>query len=349
MEHSTYAHPAERFDSPACAAHLPAPPPIDLAAYRIGRGTRLQAGYQRAVEAFLFQLQADGGVSENTVRHYAHDLEMFGRYLVKCRPRIETLQEVGPATLVGFLRYMTSVRNNSRESNRRRLAALRKLFEYVREREGLRHDPTEQLAIEAKRSERPVTLSLDECRRLLEATKMTSFPIRDHAIFRLFLTTGCTLSELTTLRLEDVTLGDGRITFSGRNDVRREVRLSPGCLEALRQYAAWRPKAPADSRAFFLNRRGESVTKGAVYHAFHIALRHAGIRKEGLTVHSLRHTCIALLWEAGVSIKVLQQFAGHRSLATTRTYRWVGPRPSVPQPWDWVHPVDASVDVPTEA
>src|SRR5690606_37480083 len=132
-------------------------------------------------------------------------------------------------------------------------------------------------------------------------------------------------------------------------EARRSLRLSPGCLEALREYAECRPKAPADGRRFFLNRRGEPVTKGAVYHAFRIALKRAGIRRDGLTVHSLRHTCIALLWEAGVSIKVLQQFAGHRSLATTRTYRWAGPRPRSPQLWDGVHPVDAPVETPNDA
>ena len=298
------------------------------------------------IAAYLAAMRALPGVSDNTVRHYAHDLEMFRRYLSRCRPKVRSLDDVRAVTILGFLRYMTGVRGNKSQSARRRLAALRGLFAYLREQFGYRLDPTEAIRVKAAPRKPPVTLDLSECRRLLEAAKTTSFPDRDHAIFYLFLTTGCTLSELTALCLEDVQLHSGLVYFTGRRKTQRAVRLSPGCLEALRRYAKERPKAPASGRTFFLNRRGEPVTKGAVYHSFRLALKAAGIRREGITIHSLRHTCFALLWKAGISMQVLRSFAGHRSIASTRIYKTAGSRPSPPVPWDWVHPLDAPVEPP---
>src|SRR5690606_11285577 len=100
--------------------------------------------------------------------------------------------------------------------------------------------------------------------RLLEAAKTTHHPARDHAIFRLFLTSGCTLSELIGLKLEDVDLASGWIRFMGRGGISRTLPLSAGASAALARYLEIRAKAPADPHALFLNRLGRPVTKGAV-------------------------------------------------------------------------------------
>ena len=348
MENSIHRHGA-RSSEWSVAAGLEAIGPLPAQDWRSGipterhqerRGARPKTSIDEGIALFLAHLRTDAKASDNTVRHYAHDLEMFHRYLLRCRPRIDFLGDIRPVTILGFVRYMTEVRGNTGQSARRRLAALRRLFAYLRLEQRLSHDPTEALAVKAKPIGRPVTLDIDQCQRLLEAAKTTSFPLRDHAIFYLFLTTGCTLSELIHLRPEDVQLDTGFISFVGRSEAWRTIRLSPGCLESLRRYAEERPKAPASARSFFLNRRGEPITKGAVYHSFRIALKASGNSQEGITIHSLRHTCFALLWQAGVSIQILRRFAGHKSIASTRIYKTIGPRPASPKPWDWVHPLD---------
>src|SRR5690606_19950121 len=106
-------------------------------------------------------------------------------------------------------------------------------------------DPTSGIPNIEPATSRPVTLSHDECLRLLEAAKTTRFPRRDHAVFRLFLTSGCTLSELLTLTRRDVDLAERAITFQGRGGRQRTLTLSPGAHAALKSYAAVRPQAPA--------------------------------------------------------------------------------------------------------
>ena len=276
------------------------------------------------VREFL-ELLAAFGVSENTIRHYGHDLALFLRFLERHKANVVDASQIRPDTVREFLSYLSHARGNSKSSVRRRLAAVRKFMRYLHEMGATPFDPTAHLALTTKRKGLPTVLTREEALRLLEASKMSRFPARDHAIFRLFLTCGCTLSELLHLRLPDYNALEGTITFSGGRQRPRTLPLPEACRRALDCYLEERPRVRV-GRRIFLNRRAEPITKGAVYHAFRLALRRAGIEKQGLTVHSLRHTCLALLWQAGMSLHVLQEVAGHHSLATTREYAWAGPR-----------------------
>ncbi len=276
------------------------------------------------VRQFL-ELLAAFGVSENTIRHYGHDLALFLRFLQRHQANVTDPSQIRPDTVREFLAYLSHVRRNAKSSVRRRLAAVKKFTRYLYETGTTPFDPTAHLALTATRKGLPTVLTREEALRLLEASKMSRFPERDHAIFRLFLTCGCTLSELLHLRLPDYNTLEGTITFSGGRQRPRTLPLPEACRRALDRYLEERPPVRADRR-IFLNRRGEPITKGAVYHAFRLAVRRAGIEKEGLTVHSLRHTCLTLLWQAGMSLHVLQEVAGHHSLATTREYAWTGSR-----------------------
>lgn len=292
------------------------------------------------VRGFL-ELLAAFGASENTIRHYGHDLALFLRFLQRHKARVVDPSQIRPETIRDFLSYLSHGRGNSKASVRRRLAAVRRFMRHLYEIGATPFDPAAHLALTARRKGHPTVLTRDEALRLLEASKMSRFPRRDHAIFRLFLTCGCTLSELIRLRLPDYNPVEETITFSGGRQRPRTLPLPEACRDALEQYLEERPPVRA-GRRIFLNRRGEPITKGAVYHAFRLALRRAGIEKEGLTVHSLRHTCLALLWQAGISLHVLHEVAGHHSLATTREYAWAGPRQKGPAAGTWRahHPLE---------
>lgn len=286
---------------------------------------------------FLVHLETAEGKSKSTVRHYAHDLDLFSRYLSAYAPWVVTPEDVTSQIITGFLRYMRVVRGNSATSTKRRLSSLRRFFGYLVQCGEISHDPTAPLPMVQSRSRPAPALTREEALRFLEASKTTSFPTRDHAIFRLFLTCGCTLSELLDLKVGDFDPDESTITFRGRS--RRTLSLPPACRQALLDYLSDRPKAPASSQ-LFLNRLGRGIKRGAVYYAFDLILRRSGINKPGLTIHSLRRTCLTLLWEAGISLHALQQIAGLSSLGSTREYIQVEARPSSHPPWKWQHPLE---------
>ena len=59
------------------------------------------------------------------------------------------------------------------------------------------------------------------------------------------------------------------------------------------------------------------MPKASVQGAFRQAKLAAGIDKRGVSVHTLRHCYATHLLEAGVNIRVIQQYLGHAQLETT--------------------------------
>jgi integrase/recombinase XerD len=145
-----------------------------------------------------------------------------------------------------------------------------------------------------------------------------------------FLTTvyrcGLRLQEAQCLEVSDIDSQRRMIHLHrGKGAKDRFVPLPESTLQRLRQH--WRthrhprPLFPARGR----NGTGASVAdtpmaKSTVQGAFRQAKHEAGILKKGVSVHTLRHSYATHLLEAGVNLRVIQQYLGHTQIETTLVY-----------------------------
>jgi len=148
-------------------------------------------------------------------------------------------------------------------------------------------------------------------------------------VMRLFLQTGCRLSELLGLKVGDVQLPAGRVRYLGKGEKERWVPLTAatrGCLQRYLQDAPGRYGGPWDAGTpLFRRRSGAPLTDGEIYRLLHRCVAAAGLTRR-VTPHTLRHTCLTLLLEAGADLRALQEIAGHSSVATTQIYTHVSSR-----------------------
>jgi site-specific recombinase XerD len=112
----------------------------------------------------------------------------------------------------------------------------------------------------------------------------------------------------------------------GKGNRDRNVPLPAPLLPRLRDY--WRTHRspawlfPAPTRRGLqhsLAHQGGPVTRSSLQSAFRRAWRKSGIAKRA-SVHTLRHSYGTHLHEAGVSLRVIQEILGHRSVRTTQIY-----------------------------
>lgn len=153
-------------------------------------------------------------------------------------------------------------------------------------------------------------------------------------VIGLMATTGLRLGEALGLDREDVDLADGALHVRARQTKQREMPLHHTTTEALREYARQRNRRrPAPpTPAFFLNARGERLTKSEFNQRFAKLIQKIGLEGAGERVrprpHDVRHTFAVrtlLDWfHAGDDVDrrmpLLSTFLGHADPASTYWY-----------------------------
>jgi integrase len=163
-------------------------------------------------------------------------------------------------------------------------------------------------------------LSREQLARLL-----AEIPARWRALFELLASTGLRISEAIGLRVMDAALGtdapcvhvrraivNGQLTAPKSRHGRRSIPISLELADRLRELAAGR----GETELLFLGAQGAVLRPGNLrYRVLIPAAERAGV--PWARFHTLRHTCAAMLIDAGASPLRLQRWMGHHSAAFT--------------------------------
>ncbi len=142
--------------------------------------------------------------------------------------------------------------------------------------------------------------------------------LRDTAMLATLVYTGVRLKELVGLDLCHIEPTRGTIRVLGKGARERLIPLNPHLRESLDAWLHVRPTC--QSKAVFLSRYDRRVSPRAVQLMLAKYIRVAGIEREHVSPHKLRHTFATLLHRAGVDILRIQALLGHSSITSTRIY-----------------------------
>lgn len=168
----------------------------------------------------------------------------------------------------------------------------------------------------------PVVLSRDEVLSLLNHINLLHYRVCLTTIY----SCGLRLSEGTHLKVEDIDSARGFIHVrQSKGNKDRSVPLPQKTLKLLRlQWSSHRNKTwifPSSGRGCGTDRACATrpMCSSGVQRAFRSAVKSTGITKKA-TVHSLRHSWATHLLEAGINLRLIQAWLGHRSPSTTSVY-----------------------------
>lgn len=271
------------------------------------------------ITQFLNYITVERGFSPRTVEAYRHDLGKFIEFLERSgNPDITTI------TKDDVRKFLSQkARTNGAVTRARKLSSIKSFFKYLG-REGIvSANPVSDIEAPKLPEKEPSYLTKEEYKDLIVAVKKEATPFylsRDVAIVMLLLRTGIRLSELAGLTLDKVNLNNGSsaIKVRGKGNKERIIPLADEAAQALDKYLTHRPEV--QSRHLFISRLGEELRPRSVYHLVKKYLNAAGIKKEKVAVHSLRHTFAASLLRNDTNLVVIQALLGHKKLETTRRY-----------------------------
>lgn len=286
---------------------------------------------------FLEYIEVEKGLSLNTVKNYGRFLSSFLQWL-KCQGLDTLIPSRLTAEHIQKYRLWLSRRPNttstiacglSASTQSRYLIALRMLLVFFHER-NIESLPTEKVKLPKEHRERLVKfLDAAQVEKLCAAADpRTVAGLRDRAILESLFSTGLRVAELVALDRKQfygvMDKTDFEISIIGKGGYPRSVYFSASALMWVKKYLASRRD---DHDPLFIRFKGPgSDSLRLSTHAVEdIAQKYA--KKAGLpflaTPHTLRHSFATDLLTQGVDLRTVQEFLGHRNIATTQVYTHV--------------------------
>lgn len=160
------------------------------------------------------------------------------------------------------------------------------------------------------------SLEADEREQLLANVDSS----RDRAILALLGLEGLRTVEVTRLKLGDIDFDRRQLLVLGKGKhTKKAIKLFTACFEYLQVYLMETSNWPVPA-----GRRNESLFVDLKTHQIRYIvdkyLKRIGLKREGMSAHSLRHTAGQLLLEQGVALEHVQQHLRHETLETTQFY-----------------------------
>lgn len=288
--------------------------------------SRAAAAFATDTEAFLSFISLERGLAQNTVSSYRRDLDQAASFLARKGAR--DWRGVSPDQAAAWVHSLSRTQYRV-ASLARKLSALRMLARFL-VREKIRDDDFTALLTGPKPARKiPSTLSEEEVARLMAApTGADPRALRDRALLELFYSSGLRVSELAGLTLQQVDPKQGFLRVFGKGSKERVVPVGGKACEALEIYlTSGRPHLvrPHTGSAMFLNHRGRSISRVALWKIVKAHAKRAGITKN-VKPHALRHSFATHLLTGGADLRAIQEMLGHASISTTQIYTAVEPQ-----------------------
>ncbi|MDD3085007.1 MAG: tyrosine-type recombinase/integrase [Candidatus ainarchaeum sp.] len=287
------------------------------------------------VPDFLDYLEVERGLSNNTQKNYSRYLRKFSLWLELKNKENMLPHELTPEDIWDYRLYLARYvdkknKSLSKLTQNYYLIALRSLLSYFSDKD-VQSIPSDKIKLpKDSHNEKNIKfLSLDQIERLLMAPKINNTQgLRDRAILETLFSTGLRIAELVALNIEQFKNIKGKtdleISIVGKGSHPRTVYFSERALGWVKKYLETRED---DYKALFINYRSrlDSDKRLTVRSIERLVKNYATIANIPYftTPHTLRHSMATDLLNQGVDLRTIQEFLGHRNIATTQIYTHV--------------------------
>ncbi len=305
------------------------------------------------VNSFLDYIAGECMLSENTIAAYRRDLVRFLTWLEDREiPRLSIRE------LADYADWLYG-QNLAPSTLARHIVSLRVFFRYLQLENVLKDNPAELLGSQKLWERMPQVLTPNQVERLMDAPDANDRMYRrDRALLEMFYATGCRVSEIVGLRLQDIHLSEGYCLCTGKGNKQRLVPLGQKAIaafetwlreerplalgrsaEKLHDYFFRFPAHPdspepdtesatdetifADHEAWaFLSFRGKKLRREAVWELIKKYALKVGA-PSSVSPHTMRHSFATHMLIGGADLRQVQEMLGHASIATTQIYTHV--------------------------
>lgn len=273
--------------------------------------------YTQDIKEFETGLKSEN-LSPSTAKNYVGYLKLFCSWCILYQDSI-LLRDITIEKLRDYISYLHDVLGLRPNTINCYLAAIRKLFQYVR-KEPLTKYVLPDLVVDIYVPKVP---SAEQVGRMLSACNDQLSLV----LYVLLISTGLRFSEAISLQFKHIQTDQRQIHISntkGRMD--RMVPLIPEVIQLLadrcREYNRNHPnqKLTSEDYIFFCSETGQCMSNGQLRRIFMDVQKNAGLEDKHFTCHSMRHYFALQYYLQSHDILLIKRLLGHKSLAATEVY-----------------------------
>lgn len=282
---------------------------------------------QTHIDDYLHHCQNHKMLDSKTIKAYRIDLKQFCSSISS----IDVLQII-PSMLEAYISKLH--RTYKPKTVKRKIASIKSFFHYLEFRDYIIHNPFNKIQVKFREPFiLPKTIPLNIVETLLSTiynqctNAKTDYQrrnaLRDVAVLELLFATGIRISELCSLKMNDINLYDRTILIYGKGSKERKLQIgNDDVVTILQKYKATYLSDIQKTNYFFVNQSGIPLSDQAVRRAINKYSSFAAIELH-ITPHMFRHTFATSLLEADVDIRYIQEMLGHSSINVTEIYTHV--------------------------
>lgn len=279
-----------------------------------------------AALAFADYLQSARGYSKHTVKAYETDVLDLVEWLEKSEA--QTFYDFELDQIREWL-YELDQKGLTKTTLARKSAAIRAFSSWLQKTNQIEVDVAQRLKSPKTGRSLPKVVSRETLNGIFEKllnTATTDNPngIRDLLTIELLYASGCRVSELVGLNLEDVDYSRNILRVMGKGAKQRMVPFGQPAREALDTWIRFGRAQFVNEKsgqALLVNSRGQRLGVRQVYSLVASLLEGTPTGVAG--PHALRHSAATHLLDGGADLRAVQELLGHSSLGTTQIYTHV--------------------------
>lgn len=268
---------------------------------------------------FIEELEYEKNYSNFTITNYEKDLYLFLEYLNE--NNIKRYNDVEYQDIRLYINYLYDLNYNNKTISRH-ISTLRSFFKYLKIKDMINENPMILISNPKLDKKLPKYLNYEDTEKLLNAfDKNNIIGIRNSLILEMLYSTGIRVSELTFIKLNDISMSTKSIKITGKGNKQRIVYFGSKCLELIKLYlkVSYSILNKDNIDYLILSKTGKKINDREIRSIIDDAASIAGINMK-ISPHVLRHTYATHMLDGGSDLRSVQELLGHSNLSTTQIY-----------------------------
>lgn len=268
---------------------------------------------------FIAELKYEKNYSDLTISGYLHDLNLFLEFLNE--KNIKNYNKLMYEDIREFIIYLYNLEYSNKTISRN-ISAIKSFFKFLKTNEYIVNNPCILISTPKLEKILPKFLNFEDTNKLLHAFDNNNFMgLRNSLILEILYSTGIRVSEITNIKLKDISMSDKSVVITGKGNKQRNVYFGTLCLNLIDMYL--KKSYPIlnvnNSDYLILSKRGKKINDREIRKIVADAAKISGIDMK-VSPHVLRHTYATHMLNEGADLRSVQELLGHENLSTTQVY-----------------------------